>query len=91
MKQQGAFLTLEKLLACVFLEESFVGDRAGKVVDHQFEYWLNRLFGVASIMSQGWVLLFISCILKLRAAVDLPSHLSQGSCERDTSMQLRHG
>lgn len=50
--------TLEEFLASILLEESFVGDGAGEVVNHQLEYWLDRLFGIASIVSQGWVLLF---------------------------------
>jgi hypothetical protein len=70
-RSREALLTLEELLACVFLEESFMGDRAGKVVDHQFEYGLDRLFGIASIVSQGWVLLSVSYLLKLGVLVKL--------------------
>jgi hypothetical protein len=60
------FLTLEELLACVLLEESFMCNWAGKVIDHQFKYWLNSLFSVASIVCQSWVLLSISYFLKLK-------------------------
>jgi len=43
-------LTLHKLLTSVFAEESIVNDRAGKVVDHELEDWLDVLLGVASIV-----------------------------------------
>jgi hypothetical protein len=55
--------TLEEFLASILLEESFVGDRTGEVVHHQLEYWLDRLFGIASIVSQSWVLYSVRYIL----------------------------
>ena len=56
--------TLEEFLASILLEESFVGDGTGKIVNHQLEYWLDRLFGITSIVSQGWVLYSVRYILQ---------------------------
>lgn len=44
-------LTLEELLARVFLEECLVGYWSGEVLHHEFEDGLNLVFGVSSIMS----------------------------------------
>jgi hypothetical protein len=43
-------LTLEELLAGILLEEGFVGDGTGKVIDHEFEDRLNLIFSVTRIM-----------------------------------------
>lgn len=56
--------TLEEFLASILLEESFVDDGTGEVVNHQLEYWLDRLFGITSIVSQGWVLYSVRYILQ---------------------------
>lgn len=49
--------SLEELLAGVLLEESLVDDGASKIVNHKLDDGVNVLFGVASIVSQGRVLL----------------------------------
>ena len=48
-----------------------MGNRTGKVVNHQFEYWLDGLFGVTSIVSQGWILFSISYSLEQGAVIEL--------------------
>lgn len=45
-------LTLEELLAGVFLKEGFVGDRPAEVVNHQLEDRMDLLFGVTRIVSE---------------------------------------
>ena len=62
--------TLEEFLACVFLEESFMGNGTGKVVNHQLKNWLDCLFGVTSVVSQGGVLLSLSYSLELGVVVE---------------------
>jgi hypothetical protein len=44
-------LTLEELLACIFLEERFVGHGTGKVINHESENRLDVILGITSIMS----------------------------------------
>lgn len=53
-------LTLQELLASVFLEERIVGHGSMKVIDHQPEDGVDFLFRVPSIMSQGGVLPCVS-------------------------------
>jgi len=48
--------TLQKLLASILLEESFVDDRAGKIVHHKEEHRCNLLLSVTSIVRNGFVL-----------------------------------
>jgi len=59
-QEERKLLTLEEFLAGVLLEESFVDDRTGKIVNHKFENWLNLLFSVSGIMRQGYVLFSVS-------------------------------
>lgn len=52
-------LTLEELLAGIFLEEGFVGDGTGKVVNHKLEDGLNLLLVVTGIVRQSRVLSYV--------------------------------
>lgn len=49
-------LTLQELLAGVFLEEGFVGDRAVKIINHQLEDGIDLLFGVSRVVSESGIL-----------------------------------
>ena len=49
-------LTLQELLAGIFLEEGLVGDGPCQVVDHQEEDRLDLLLGVAGIVLNGFIL-----------------------------------
>lgn len=51
-----AKLTLEKLLARVFLKESFVNDWTRQVIDHQLQDRLDLLLAVSGVMCEGRVL-----------------------------------
>lgn len=56
-------LTLQELLASVLLVEGLVDDRPGKVVDHELEDGLDLLLGVASIVSNGGILIsWLACV-----------------------------
>lgn len=48
--------TFEELLACVFLEESFMCNGAMKVIDHQLENGEDFLLGVPRVVSDSSVL-----------------------------------
>ena len=52
----GSVLTFEEPLACIFLEEGFMGDWASQIVDHESEDRLNFFLAVPGIMSKGCVL-----------------------------------
>jgi hypothetical protein len=56
-------LTFEELLACVFLEEGFMCDRACQVVNHELEDGLNLFLVVTSIVSQCRVLFELVMLL----------------------------
>lgn len=49
--------TFEESLACVFLEESFMGDWASQIIDHELKDWFNFFLTVASIVSKGCILI----------------------------------
>lgn len=49
-------LTLEELLASIFLKEGFVAHRTVKVVNHQSEDRVNFLLSVSRIMGKGGIL-----------------------------------
>jgi hypothetical protein len=51
-----AIFTLEELLASVLLEEGFVDQRPGKVVDHEGDNRLKLILGVAGIVGKCGVL-----------------------------------
>ena len=42
--------TFQKLLAGVLLEECFVDNRLGKVINHELEDRLDLIFGIARVM-----------------------------------------
>ncbi len=48
--------TFEKLLACVLLEEGFVGDGSVKVVDHQLKDGRYLFFSVARVVGESSIL-----------------------------------
>lgn len=54
------YITLEELLACILLEEGFVGNWTGKIINHQLENWFNLFLIIASIVTQGSILCHIS-------------------------------
>lgn len=49
-------LTLEKLLAGIFLEKCLMHDRACQVVNHQANHRFDLLFRVPSIVGNGCIL-----------------------------------
>lgn len=52
-------LTLQELLACILLEECFMCNRAGEIVNHKLEDRLNLSLIVTSIVSQGSILRYL--------------------------------
>ena len=48
--------TFQEFLACIFLEESLVGNWLTKIVDHELEDWLNLFFRIAGIMCESSIL-----------------------------------
>lgn len=48
--------SLQELLAGVFLEEGFVGDRAVEIINHQLEDGVDLLFGVTGVVSESGIL-----------------------------------
>lgn len=52
-------LTLQELLACVFLEESLMGDWTRQVVDHELENWLDFSLIVSSVVRQRSILILV--------------------------------
>jgi hypothetical protein len=49
-------LTLQELLAGIFLKEGFVGDRAVEIINHQLEDGVDLLFSVSRVVSESGIL-----------------------------------
>jgi hypothetical protein len=57
---RGRLLTLQELLASIFLEEGFVRDGTVEVVNHQLEHRVNLLLGIPGVVSKGGILIQVS-------------------------------
>lgn len=55
-KPSDCAVTFQELLARILLEERFMDDRAGEVVNHEFEQGFDLFLIVPSIMSKCSVL-----------------------------------
>jgi len=52
-------LTLEESLASILLEEGFMSDRSGQIINHELEDWFNFFFVVSRVVGQGSILLLL--------------------------------